>query len=168
MSDEHFDGRNLLDELTANQREVLDLLIQHKTSKEIARDLGISPHTVDQRVQFARDKLGVRTRGEAAAVYRRLIETYEQSTYESSYLAEPAASLEMGEGPFRDRSHSDRVQPAPPPGAEADIQVVPELFEGRYGTLMRLGAIVVIAVFLVIFVLGGLAIFAQLSELMAV
>ena len=42
-----------------------------------------------------------------------------------------------------------------------------QLFEGRYGTLIRLGAIIAIAVFLVILVLGGLAILSQLSELMA-
>jgi hypothetical protein len=41
------------------------------------------------------------------------------------------------------------------------------LFEGRYGTLIRLGAIIVIAVFLVFLVLGGLAIYSTLSELMA-
>lgn len=40
-------GADLLDQLTAKQREVLDLLIEHKTSKEISRQLGISPHTVD-------------------------------------------------------------------------------------------------------------------------
>ena len=167
MGDEHFDGRNLLGELTAKQREVMDLLIQHQTSKEIARQLGISPHTVDQRVQFARDKLGVRSRGEAAAVYRRLVETYEQPTYENSYIAELAGSDEKALGSFRGRSRPERVQPARPDSPVADIQVVPELFEGRYGTLMRMGAIVAIAVFLVIFVLGGLAIFSQLSQLMA-
>ena len=45
--------------------------------------------------------------------------------------------------------------------------MVPEWFDGRYGTLVRLSAIIAIAVFLVILVLGGLAIFSQLSEMMA-
>lgn len=169
MGIEHFEGRLLLAELTPKQREVMDLLIEHKTSKEIGRELGISPHTVDQRIQFARAKLGARTRGEAAAVYRRLIETYGQMTYENSYLREPAPSREKADGtqgPLRDRSHPERAQPAQPV-TEAEKQIVPELFEGRYGTLVRLGAIVAIAMFLVIFVLGGLAIISQLSELMA-
>lgn len=170
MGIEQFEGQLPLAELTAKQREVLDLLIEHKTSKEIGRELGISPHTVDQRIQFARVKLGARTRGEAAAVYRRLLDTYGQMTYENSYLAGFAPPQDRGDGtqgPFRDRSHLGRAHPAQPVSTEAEIQVVPELFEGRYGTLMRLGAIVAIAVFLVIFVLGGLAIFSQLSELMA-
>jgi DNA-binding CsgD family transcriptional regulator len=169
MGHEHFEGRLQHVELTTKQREVMDLLIEHKTSKEIGRRLGISPHTVDQRIQFARDKLGARTRGEAAALYRRLVETYGQMTYGNSHLAELAVAGDSGagtQGSFRDRSHPERA-PSAQPGTEADVQVVPELFEGRYGTLMRLGAIVAIAVFLVIFVLGGLAIFSKLSELMA-
>lgn len=49
------DSRTGLQGLTRKQRQVLDLLIEHKTSKEIARRLSISPHTVDQRTQFAKD-----------------------------------------------------------------------------------------------------------------
>lgn len=171
MGNEHFEGQLLLAELTAKQREVLDLLIEHKTSKEIARLLRISPHTVDQRIQLARDKLGARSRNEVAALYRRLVETYGQMTYGNSYLAfaGPAGDTDVGtQGPFPECSHRDGLRSASvPPGAEADYPVVPELFEGRYGTLVRLGAIIAIAVFLVFLVLGGLAIFSQLSELMA-
>ena len=171
MGQEHFEGQLLLTELTAKQREVLDLLIEHKTSKEIARLLEISPHTVDQRIQFAKDKLGARTRNEAAALYRRLIDTYGQLTYQNSYLAYagPVPDNAVGaQGPLPDSSHWERPRPGNPLDTEADYRVVPELFDGRYGTLVRLGAIIAIAVFLVILVLGGLAIFSQLSELMAV
>jgi DNA-binding CsgD family transcriptional regulator len=170
MGQEYFEGRFLLGELTVKQREVLDLLIEHKTSKEIARLLRISPHTVDQRIQFAKDKLGARSRNEAAAVYRRLLETYGQVTHENSYVAYGAAGVDNGDGtqgPLPERSHWERTRSAQPASTEADYQVVPELFDGRYGTLVRLGAIISIAVLLVILVLGGLAIFSQLSELMA-
>jgi hypothetical protein len=61
----------------------------------------------------------------------------------------------------------ERTFPGQARVAEADYAVVPELFEGHYGTLIRLGAIIAIAVFLVFVVLGGLAIFSELSELMA-
>ena len=157
--------------LTDKQREVLDLLIEHKTSKEIARSLGISPHTVDQRIQFAKEKLGAVNRNEAAMIYRRLSETYEQSTYQDSRIADtPPLPEESGgtqAGPFQVLRHLGRSQPAEPASAEADYPVVPELFEGRYGTLIRLGAIAALAVCLVILVLGGLAILSELSELMA-
>lgn len=171
MGNEHFEDQLPLAELTAKQREVLDLLIEHKTSKEIARLLQISPHTVDQRIQFAKDKLGARTRNEVAAIYRRLVETYGQMTYGNSYLefAGPMTDNDPGtQGSLPECSHREgSLSASASPGAEADHRVVPELFEGRYGTLVRLGAIIAIAVFLVILVLGGLAIFSQLSELMA-
>ncbi len=73
MGLEHSDANFVLAGLTAKQRQVLDLLIEHKTSKEIARQLGISPHTVDQRIQFAKEKLGAASRNEAAAAYRNLV-----------------------------------------------------------------------------------------------
>ena len=37
----------LLDDLTPKQVEVLDLLVQHRTTKQIARHLHISPKTVE-------------------------------------------------------------------------------------------------------------------------
>ena len=156
--------------LTTKQREVLDLLIEHKTSKEIARELGISPHTVDQRIQFAKEKLGASSRSEVAQLYRRLIEICGQLTYQDSRIASavPFADNDHGTqaGPLTALRRRERTYPDQP-GTESDYAVVPELFEGRYGTLIRLGAIIAIAVFLVFLVLGGLAIFSQLSELMA-
>ena len=155
--------------LTAKQREVLDLLIQHKTSKEIARRLEISPYTVDQRINFAKDKLGARTRGEAAVAYRRLVETCGHSIY-----GESGIGIAEAEGDYPGGAQVPLPESAPPEpvgdgrvsAPEADFSVVPELFDGRYGTLVRLGAIFVIAVMLVFVVLGGLAIYTQLSQLM--
>jgi hypothetical protein len=59
------------------------------------------------------------------------------------------------------------ARPEGPALAELDYRVVPELFDGRYGTLVRLSAIIASAVCLIIIVLGGLAIFSQLSEILA-
>ncbi len=171
MGLEQSEGEFMLAGLTAKQREVMDLLIEHKTSKEIARLLEISPHTVDQRIQFAKEKLGAASRNEAAAVYRRLVEICGQLTYENSRIAEvvriPNTGFGTQAGPLPTTKRREWTQPGQPLETESDYPVVPELFEGRYGTLMRLGAIIAIAVFLVILVLGGLAIFSQLSELMA-
>jgi len=171
MGRQQSEGEIVLAGLTAKQREVLDLLIEHKTSKEIARRLGISPHTVDQRIQFAKEKLGATSRNEAAAVYRRLSELSGQLTYEESHLVSRAPAVENRLGtlvssPSVEFSSRGWTRSGPY-GNGADLAVVPELFEGRYGTLVRLGAIIAIAVFLVILVLGGLAILSQLSELMA-
>lgn len=165
------DGDTGLSGLTDKQREVLDLLIEHKTSKEIARLLGISPHTVDQRIFFAKEKLGAASRNEAAAAYRRLVAVSGRTTYENSGIAGPAATTQSVSGLLAGQvvalRHQELSQPESPALAELDFRVVPEWFDGRYGTLVRLSAIIAIAVFMVILVLGGLAIFSQLSEMMA-
>ena len=52
--------------LSHGQIECLLLVDHHHNSKEIAAKLGISLHTVDQRIRGALEKLGVERRGEAA------------------------------------------------------------------------------------------------------
>ena len=171
MAIDHDGDAGGLDGLTDKQREVLDLLIEHKTSKEIARLLGISPHTVDQRIFFAKEKLGAASRNEAAAAYRRLVGVSGRTTYENSRIAASAASAQGVSGLLAGRvlalRRPELSQPEGPALTELDFRVVPEWFDGRYGTLVRLSAIIAIAVFLVILVLGGLAIFSKLSEMMA-
>src|SRR3546814_5832752 len=70
--------------LTEKQRACLDLLIERKTSKEIARILGISKPTVDQRITAARIILGAANRDEAALIYARLKQLYDRITYDRS------------------------------------------------------------------------------------
>ncbi|WP_041557931.1 helix-turn-helix transcriptional regulator [Novosphingobium sp. PP1Y] len=67
----------MLESLTDKQVEVLDQLCLHKTSKEIANELGISRHTVDQRVSSVRTKWNLPTRQEVVRLYRELRETAE-------------------------------------------------------------------------------------------
>lgn len=45
--------------LTANERECLRRRLRAQTAKEMAIDLGISPHAVEKRLKMARAKLGV-------------------------------------------------------------------------------------------------------------
>lgn len=52
--------------LTSGQIECLLLVNKHLTSKEIAVRLGISPHTVDQRIRQALQVLNVERRAQAA------------------------------------------------------------------------------------------------------
>lgn len=60
-----------VDRLTKGQTDCLRLVARHLSSKEIALQLGISPHTVDQRIRGALQVLGVERRSQAA---RMLIE----------------------------------------------------------------------------------------------
>ena len=55
-----------IEKLNEGQRDCLRLVLAHHNSKEIARELGVSPHTVDQRLRTAMRVLGVQSRFEAA------------------------------------------------------------------------------------------------------
>ena len=55
-----------VDRLTSGQIACLILVQQNLTSKEIAPRLGISPHTVDQRIRMALRILGCKRRADAA------------------------------------------------------------------------------------------------------
>lgn len=164
-------SKSPLEELTTKQREVLDLLIQHKTSKEISRILGISPHTVDQRINFARAKLRVDTRGEAAQLYRELRELWEGSVYQDSYLAPQAVPLHQTSTNDPERllveQHPIRSEVANLATEQRTRRIVPEFFDGRHGTVMRIGAIAGMTIVLIFVILGGLSIYASLSEMIA-
>jgi DNA-binding CsgD family transcriptional regulator len=56
----------LIDELSEGQKECLRLFYARYDAKEIARQLGIAPATVHQRLTAARKKLGVAKSMEAA------------------------------------------------------------------------------------------------------
>jgi LuxR family maltose regulon positive regulatory protein len=56
--------------LSAREREVLARIAAGDSNKLIARAFDLSPHTVKRHVANILDKLGVQTRGQAAALYR--------------------------------------------------------------------------------------------------
>jgi DNA-binding CsgD family transcriptional regulator len=90
----------ILATLTDGQRDCLQLVARHQTSKEIARLLGISKDTVDQRISAAVKKLGANNRAEAA---RMLIELslYDQVAYDlvdMAIMAETDISVASLEG----------------------------------------------------------------------
>jgi DNA-binding CsgD family transcriptional regulator len=97
MSKKSFVGKNISMSaqsplhLTEGQKACLRLVVQHHTSKEIARTLGISPFTVDQRLDAARRKLNATSRIEAAKIFAALDQSgisqrfvYETPTLEST------------------------------------------------------------------------------------
>ncbi|MFN3620305.1 helix-turn-helix transcriptional regulator [Sphingorhabdus sp.] len=84
-------------ELTEGQKACLRLVVQHHTSKEIARKLGISRYTVDQRLDAARRKLRASSRKEAAIIFaaHEMQPISEQLVYEAFAL--DAARLDTNE-----------------------------------------------------------------------
>jgi DNA-binding CsgD family transcriptional regulator len=163
-------NRETQGELTAKQREALNLLIQHMTSKEMSRILGVSPHTVDQRIESAKRKFGVATRGELAIAYRRSLPVGERLTYEESHLAqglffrassasdEPTRSDPLLDPIWTDQSEQEVIK--------GRYRIGPGLLFGPLGSIYRLAAIALIAFVLVFLVLGGISIFVSLTEIL--
>lgn len=58
--------------LTKREKEVFDLLITNKTTKEIAKTLNISDKTVRNHISNAIQKIGVKGRAQAVVEFLRL------------------------------------------------------------------------------------------------
>lgn len=149
----------------------MDLLIQRKTSKEIARELRISPHTVDQRIALAKEKLGAKTRNEAAVVYQRLSGICQQSIYEAPHIAPDDASAHSGsqvDDPM-DGNPNEPLSNEIDRGDEeiSDYRVGPELLHGPNGTFWRVALVVAFAFAILLLGLIGIAVFSALSDLMS-
>ncbi len=54
--------------LTAREKQVADLVVQGRTSKQIAGELGISEHTVVHHLESAYNRFGIRSRAQLAAI----------------------------------------------------------------------------------------------------
>jgi DNA-binding CsgD family transcriptional regulator len=72
--------------LTAGQLDCLLLVDQHLNSKEIAAELHISPHTVDQRIRQALAILGVERRAQAARIVAQKKGPYQRLIHQSPYI----------------------------------------------------------------------------------
>lgn len=82
--------------LTPAQVDCLRLVLRHMTSKDIARALGISPHTVDMRLRTAMRTLGVASRINAARLLaaRELAEAGGVTAYQPLIYQPPDIAVE--------------------------------------------------------------------------
>lgn len=138
------DARSRLDSLTPKQRHVLDAISDHKSSKEIARELGISPSTVEQRLNAVRVKLGTRDRGETVRAYRELVSTCEKFPYQFSQVAERTESVDQPAWEHRQTSSRFELRdsgiiamPAPWVAEPVEHGGLLEVLDGRLGTIGR-------------------------------
>ncbi|WP_420145350.1 LuxR C-terminal-related transcriptional regulator [Sphingobium sp.] len=101
--------------LSEGEKQCLRLVAQGFNSKEIARQLQVSEHTVDQRVRTSLRKYGVPSRKEAARLFvsaaqlQPQSDTYQPLIYQPEPLApdpEPASSLVQ---PDRADGQADRT-----------------------------------------------------------
>ena len=95
--------------LSDGQLDCLLLVDQHLSSKEIAVELGISPHTVDQRIRQALQILGVERRQQAARLVGRTKAPYQRLIHQSPHIEDNAsAGHSNGAVGFQIR-HADRA-----------------------------------------------------------
>lgn len=157
--------------LTAKQRECLHLVVQRKSSKEIARILNISKPAVDQRLDSARRKLDVMTRDEAAIIYARAVGDYDRIIYDPTYLP---SDVDLGDKPSQsDQPESFMLEDAAAPygfesSHEADLWLR-ALKEPRrdLGTLERIAVMVGMTIGILAIVLIGLSVSQSLSGMLA-
>ncbi len=125
-----------IDRLSSGQLDVLKLVAQYKSSKEIGRELGISNHTVDQRIKRIQAILNVQSRAEAARVFVAAKSLDDASdvwgdlVYQSSELSEqPFASITA--------SSSGEWNPADDGGSSELREAQAHYFAGDYSKLER-------------------------------
>ena len=96
-------------QLTPAQLDCLRLVDRHLSSKEIAAELDISPHTVDQRIRRALQVLGVERRAQAARLVAQQSGPYQRLIHQSPYV-EPAAPDRQPDGAVGHQiRHADRA-----------------------------------------------------------
>ena len=95
--------------LSAGQLACLLLVDQHLSSKEIAGELGISPHTVDQRIRQALAILGVERRTQAARLVAQHKGPYQRLIHQSPYIPDEPQSGQPEDAVSLQIRHADRA-----------------------------------------------------------
>ena len=87
----------VLSKLSVAQIDTLRLVYAHKNSKEIARIMDVSSHTVDERIRVAMRKLGVDSRTKAALIVANEIAptAYQPLMYQPSVIGADDEQLHL-------------------------------------------------------------------------
>jgi len=95
--------------LTQGQLDCLRLVDQHLSSKEIATELQISPHTVDQRIRQALQILGVENRKQAARIVAQYSGPYQRLIHQSPHIEPSTATGHPQAAVSTQIRHADRA-----------------------------------------------------------
>ena len=95
--------------LTRGQLDCLRLVDQLLSSKEIAAELKISPHTVDQRIRQALAILGVERRTHAARIVARYKGPYQRLIHQPPYIVGNAQASHPEAAVSHQIRHADRA-----------------------------------------------------------
>lgn len=145
--------------LTDGQRACLRLVYMHKSSKDIARELGISPHTVDQRLKVAIQLLDADNRFDAACflAWHEGVEGYQSLIYQRPDVAAadgplpklPPIEYRGAQQPGMAMREQQLAFKAGPFGATARPLPLPDRGEksNDLTVLQKLGWIIAVAIF---------------------
>ena len=106
--------------LSKGQLDCLLLVDQHLSSKEIAVELGISPHTVDQRIRGALHVLGVERRSQAARLVAQAHGPYQRLIHQAPHIERGISPGQSGDAVGFQIRHADRA------GEAGDLGVITE------------------------------------------
>ena len=96
--------------LSAGQLDCLRLVDQHLSSKEIATELQISPHTVDQRIRGALHILEVDRRSQAARIVSQHSGPYQRLIHQPLYVEPGPATAQPQSTVSLQIRHADRAR----------------------------------------------------------
>jgi DNA-binding CsgD family transcriptional regulator len=95
--------------LSPGQLDCLRLVDKHLSSKEIAVELNISPHTVDQRIRGALQILKVERRTQAARLVAEACGPYQRLIHQSPHIEADAADGQPDGAIGKQIRHADRA-----------------------------------------------------------
>ncbi len=109
--------RAALARLTENEKSCLRRRLLPQTAKEMALELGVSPHAIEKRLKMARAKLGVSSSLHAARLLALFEEGYQRAGPEPSDLANSPTTAILLPIPTQNLpSRSGRAGPNPTSG----------------------------------------------------
>ncbi len=163
----------VFEDLTEKQRQTMELLSEGRTSKEIARQLGISVSAVVQRVESLRAKAGGAMRKDLVRNYRlyqeRSLVTCNQITGNSVHLAPhdelPDAPLWNFSGSDLELADAMTFERSGLWASQSEPRVVPEVLDGKDASLKRILVAILAALAMGGLMLVLITVAAEVSDL---
>lgn len=159
--------------LTDKQHEVLTLVAENRTSKEIAWELGISESAVNQRIEGVRNRTGSPPRAELARAYRQYQKLPDPACNPLPDKNPQVTSIEPVDDEWGQDEPGDRLRLSDgvtfrveaPWHSEPVDRIVPEVLDGPDAGLNRMAAMVLIAGGLLLVAVFGLDLATALSRM---
>lgn len=161
----------LLEELTDKHVEVLELLEKRRTSKEIAKELDISPATVEQRIRRCRELLGGSNRRELVDLWDKVKKGLPETLYESDDLpssAFPDVEAVNETGPVVNGDQEPEAHTGDQVPIEADPPGFVARFSGkRRSPMLTIGVVVGLSIAIMMLLLVGLVVAREFETLLS-